>query len=160
VVTIQLTLGGIDRLQTKLDRLQNIGGTLALPIRDGCMAISSDLRKYPPISEANLPPRPPPGRFYIRGVGGFYLRKNGTLQRTSPSQRLGVSWSTTFTNRPDLARGVIATGVTYAPYVHDAQTQASFHKRRGWPTVQALFQKHGPRILAAMSRAIEAALRA
>lgn len=156
MITIRMT--GMERLQAKLERVQNLGAVLARPIRDGIMLLSTDLRRYPPISEANLPPSPPPGHFYTRGVGYFYLRKNGTPRRVTPSQRLGVSWSARYTNTPTLARGELTTGVTYAPFVHDRDRQARIHAKRGWLTVQALFAKHGPRIVDNMAGAVRQVL--
>jgi len=156
MITIRLV--GTERLQAKFDRLQNLGAVLARPIRDGIMLMNTDLRRYPPTSEANRPPSPPPGHFYVRGIGGFYLRKNGVPRRTTPSQRLGVSWTMRYTNTATIARGELVTGVTYAPYVHDRDKQAHFHAKRGWPTVQALFAKHGPRIVDNMAGAVRQAL--
>jgi hypothetical protein len=176
MVTVRLTLGGMASLQAKIDRLQNVGATLLPAVTAGAGLIRSGLQTYPPSSPANQPPNPPPGSYYKRGTGTIYVHagkkvsvskrgvryirsmKSGvTVYKTS--RDLQHSWSTRYTSTPNLARAEIGTFAEYAPLVHDAVHQASFHKRRGWPTVQALFQRYGNRILADMGRAIERALK-
>jgi len=156
MITIRLV--GTERLQAKLARLQDMGGIVAKPLRDAAMLINTDLRRYPPISEANRPPAPPPGRFYTRGIGGFYLYKDGRLRQISHSERLGVSWHTRYTAQTNVARAEISTGVKYAAYVHGTAEQMAYHKRRGWQTVQMLFDRHRSSIVNNVAQAVNRVL--
>jgi hypothetical protein len=160
MITLRLSAPNGAAIIRKLARLQDLGTIVARPLRDSAMLINNDLRRYPPISEANQPPSPPPGRFYTRGVGGFYVRKDGRMRRISTSQRLGVSWSTRYTSQPNLARAEITTNVTYAPQVHGTADQKHYHKRRGWQTVQMLFDKHRASIVNNVAQAVNRALHA
>jgi len=155
---VVVRLDGLVNTQARLGRLLDLGQILAQPLRDSCNLLAGDLRRYPPLSEANFPPTPPPGRFYIRGQGLFYVNKRGVVRRVALSERLGISWYTTYALGPDLVRGIVANGVSYGPYVHGLGRQAAFHARRGWRTTQAVVDRLRPTInalfVATLRRAI------
>ena len=141
-------------LQAKLNRLANIGQTLKIPLNNGAAKIYTFMRTYPPQSEANAPKAH--GRWYKRGTGTMYARKDGGITVRRTSQMLNRRWSMrrTFTNT--LAEVVIGNSASYVRFVHDARKQARFHGRRGWRTAQDAVARFGPEIRADIERAIAA----
>lgn len=101
------------------------------------LELQNEIAPYPRATEANSPSNPT-GRWYERGYGRRWLRKDGTIGGAKTSQMLGRRWA---------IHAVGATGhsvgnnATYAPYVHASEEQASFHGRRGWKTDLASIKK-------------------
>jgi len=77
------------------------------------------LKRYPPATEANLPPTP----YYIRGKGTQYKSKN-----TLTSERLGTKWYSRSENGLNYA---IGNPVSYAVYVH-GDRQPAHMAAKGW----------------------------
>jgi hypothetical protein len=69
-----------------------------------------------------------------------YFGRGGRLSKVS--EDLQSQWSMNVSRSQDTVTGVLANRASYAKYVHnkpgdpDPPWQASFHGRRGWPTVQ------------------------
>lgn len=145
MIVMAVSVSGIERVHDILSRLQNIDFTRS--VRDGCAMIADDMRRYPPLSEANMPPSPPPGRFYVRHVGSMYVSRNGNVRQLTHSQRLGISWYIRIVAGRISTRGIVSTKVTYAPLVHDHDEQLPYHKQRGWPTTRAVLQRRAPLII-------------
>lgn len=141
MVDIRIGVTGVQRIRDVLFRLANLNVLLDRPMRDATSLLARDLAHYPPLSEANMPPLFY-GRWYTRGSGLFYKSAGGEIKLLRHSERLGVSWRTSYAFRPELMRGEITTSVSYAPLVHGTRDQADFHARRGWRTVQTLFEQH------------------
>lgn len=153
-MSLHLRIEGADALIRKLGKLE-AGKVLKPVIRAAAADLRGRIAQYPPASEANQP-KPYPGRWYERGYGTRWARKSGGIGGRQTSQTLGRSW----THRVERSglRGLVGTGATYAPYVQDAEQQASIHKARGWKTVQQVLKEHAPRIMAQISAAIRRAL--
>ena len=91
--------------------------------------------KYPPATEANR--EPPEGSkrrsWYERGFG----TRTVTGKAYPTSETLGRRWTSAKADvRQDGGRGTIGNNASYAKYVQDKDTQAGFHKDRGWVTIQ------------------------
>lgn len=144
-----LTIRGLTELRSKLGDAN--ASTLLYPIMTAAaLEAQGKLTKYPPSSEANMPFQ---RRWYERNWGTKWLTKEGATHGKKTSQMLGKSWTTTV-NPASAWRATVGTIVTYGPAVQDRDHQASFHKRRGWVTVQDVAEQYGPEIV----RKIEAAI--
>jgi len=95
-------------------------------------AFRNELTPYPPASEANRPNAR--GRWYERGYGPKWTRKDGSVGGRKTSQLLGRSWSVA----PTGAGAHLWSRASYSAVVHrdpasgERPRQASFHGRRGW----------------------------
>ena len=118
---------GLDRLQRHLNR------NLKPAFRRASLAIAEVIRdeiaKYPPATIANSPSNPR-GRWYQRGYGPRWARRDGSVGGRKTSEQLGQSWTT---RQKDMG-AIVGTKVSYAPFVQAANQQASFHQGRGWVT--------------------------
>lgn len=99
------------------------------------------MQEYPPETDANRPPPP----YYIRGTGR--VLRGGKILFTSG--QLGSNWEDSISVSSAEVVGEIRnstanpmTGNVYSSYVHGAPgglgrrgEQASFHTRRGWPSL-------------------------
>jgi len=186
-MTVSVEWHGLEQLQAKLKRLENIGETLGPTLIAGAAELRTWLVEYPPATSANQPPNPPPGTYYKRGTGSIYVHSGAKLHsRTikqkdkwghtikilgkqtyyakgsttvrATSQHLNRSWSQKQTVNKRQAQVVISTRATYAPYLHDKTKQARFHGARGWRTVQAAFQMFGPKIVARIKAELDRVL--
>lgn len=72
-----------------------------------------------------------PDRWYERGYGPKWRRKDGSVNGRKESENLGRKWSI----KPLDSLGVQLTNVaSYAPFVHAAEDQAKVHQATGWKT--------------------------
>lgn len=110
-------------LMTTIDRL-NMRNMAEPAFKAIAMDIEGKAGKYPPAGLANSPSNPR-GWWYERGYGIRFA--SGASYQTS--ERLGDKWYHTV--YPDSLK--IGNLASYAGYVHgDDDTQAVFHKARGW----------------------------
>jgi hypothetical protein len=49
---------------------------------------------------------------------------------------------------------VIGNNVPYAPYVHDPEQQAPYHRDHGWKTTDDVAESEGPKVVELIRRAI------
>ena len=89
------------------------------------------LREYPGSSIANSP-KPYPGRWYERGYGTRYVRKSGGIGGRKTSETLGKRWTVKKENNGMTV--IVGNNASYAKWVQGHNTQARFHKSRGWKT--------------------------
>jgi hypothetical protein len=82
---------------------------------------------YPPATEAKSPSNPA-GRWYERGFGPKWRRKDGSVGGRKTSETLGRRWS--IKSAPQQA--TLTNLASYSNVVHGAEEQASFHATRGW----------------------------
>jgi hypothetical protein len=159
---LSVSVEGIDALQSKLNRMENLGAVLRRPFTKTASDIQTYMKEYQPMSEAN---QPRPGHtYYKRGYGPIYvhvggmtkkgnLRKGGWSGRKT-SQMLNRSWSIRSEYAQNSARVTIGSRATYAKHVHWGPLQAGFHKRRNWRTVQAAAQKYQKLLVARVNAAL------
>jgi len=110
--------------------------------------LHSTVAKYPPATEANQPNH----RWYERGYGPRWSRKDGTVGGRKTSEMLNRSWGI-----KRLRWGMqLGSRASYSPVVHHHEEQASFHKARGWVTDKQAVDK----LLASgkVDRAVKAAV--
>ena len=95
-------------------------------------AFRNELTPYPPSSEANRPNAR--GRWYERGYGPRWLRKDGSVGGRKTSQALGRSWSVapTSTGAHLWSRATYSGALHRDPASPGRPRQAGFHGRRGW----------------------------
>ena len=134
----EIKIEGMDRLVATLGRLEGARYMRGVLEAGGSM-LKNYIAEYPPASEAN---RPGQRRWYERGYGSRWTRRDGSVGGSATSQTLGRRWTVS-------SRGLTVTvgnNVTYGPFVQ-GDKQAAFHERRGWRTEQQAIEKIGPDII-------------
>lgn len=116
--------------------------------------LKDDIAEYPPATEANSPGR---NRWYERGYGPRWRRKDGSVGGRRTSQTLGRKWTTRVEDRG--MTGKVGNNVTYGPYVQHFKAQARFHKVRGWKTDKEVAERQGRKILQLFKDALAKAVR-
>lgn len=155
--SVSIEIEGLESLQEKLNRVEDVGATLRRPFTQTAADIRTYMKEYPPESEANVPR--PGHTHYQRGYGPIYVRKrDGGRTGRKTSQMLNRSWSMRSQYTATTATVTIGARATYAKFVHWLPLQASFHKRRNWRTVQAAARKFGPELVKRVEAALKAAL--
>jgi len=128
-------LVGLDDLQKKL------GADFKPAMRGATKAIAAEIQgkiaPYPPATSANRPAGPG-SRWYERGFGSRYQRKDGIRSGRKTSETLGRRWGIQSQGRIGAVLGNLAT---YSPYVHSAEKQAKIHGKRGWVTDEEAIEK-------------------
>lgn len=119
---------GLPELMRKLEAIKG-SAWMRNALRAVAITMKDAIAPYPPGSEANTPNQ---RRWYERGYGTRWLRKDGTVGGKRTSQTLGRNWST----RIEATRAILGNGASYARYVHDKDLQPAFHRARGWKTAQ------------------------
>ena len=137
---MEIKIEGLDRAMRKLTALENreyVKGTM-----QACVLLAKNhIAVYPPATEANSPSRK---RWYERGFGTRYRRKDGTIGGRRTSETLGRKWATEVTDKGLV--GKIGNNASYARFVHDADKQARFHAARRWRTDKDTFAAVEPKI--------------
>lgn len=142
----------IQGLDEALQKLETIGRADYLPAV--MQAAASDLMGwlavYPPASSANDSSE---DRWYERGFGPRWRRKDGSIGGRQTSETLGRRWTTQVA--PDGLWARVGNNASYARFVQGIE-QAWFHAKRGWRTTVQAVQERGPEIVAKVQAAIEA----
>ena len=94
------------------------------------LEVANELKRtmsdYPPATAANVPNH----RWYQRGYGPRWSRKDGGIGGRATSEQLGQRWA--------VARkrwgAIVGSPVSYSPPVQHHKEQARFHRARGWVT--------------------------
>jgi hypothetical protein len=132
---------GMSKLLRKLNSLRELRGAKR-GLRAGAVHIKGKIAIYANSSEANTPNQ---RRWYERGYGPKWLRKDGSMGSRKTSETLGRKWTTE--SRNNGLTQVVGNNVSYAPYVQSEENQAGFHKARGWKTDVQVIDEEGPRVL-------------
>lgn len=151
--TLIIKLENAQSILDKLGKLQALRWIKGL-LRAAAEDVKGTVARYPPATEANAPRGWRPGgnnRWYERGFGPRWVRKDGSVGGRQTSQTLGRRWTT----RVGDTWALIGNAASYAPYVHDADRQAWFHKRRGWPTIQDAGERAMEQLLAKAEQEVE-----
>ena len=121
---LNIEIRGLNELRAKMKKL---GLKLSDYMSSAAVEASKDLlnteglQRYPPETQANLPPPP----YYIRGVGMQYATKNNYK-----SEKMGAS----FTVKKIGYGAVIGNTASYAPHVIGAN-QSGRMKKIGWKNI-------------------------
>ena len=140
------------RIHIPADLKRALDGDMRKVIRKAAEPLAAELKAtisvYPPASEANMPNH----RWYERGYGPRWSRKDGSWGGRKTSEMLNRSWGI---GRKTWG-AIVGSRATYSPVVHHHEEQASFHKARGWVTDKQAVDK----LLASgkVDRAVKAAV--
>lgn len=149
---MNIDIRGVEPLMTKLENLRGLKW-----VRGVMTAALSDLKdwiaEYPPSSEANIPYQ---RRWYQRGYGTRWMRKNGTIGGSKTSEQLGQRW--TYRLDSNGRGGVVGNNASYAKWVQGPE-QSSWHAERGWRTTPQAVAEQGPRIVDKLRTEISRLLR-
>jgi hypothetical protein len=88
-------------------------------------ALQNELAPYPPAPAASGK------RWYERGYGTKYRRKDGSITGRKTSQMLGRSWSIA---SPSAIKAVLMNRASYSALVHASEDQTRRHASTGWQT--------------------------
>lgn len=158
--TVAIELVGLNDILKQVDSIAKLEGLQAAMLA-GATHVKAKVDKYPKSTEANQPrgfntvysvsTHRPINTWYERGLGTKRIRKDGSVVVSKKSEMLGRSAHSEGHWKVSGLSGsigvVVGTNVTYAPYVMDEEKQASFHKRRGWKTVQKIGKDEMPTIM-------------
>jgi len=157
------TVMEVERLDELLDALEQSPELaeqyLRLAMQLSLLAIEGRVSVYPPATEANRP-RPfvsgggSDNRWYERGYGPRWARKDGTVGGRKTSRFLGRQWITQVNVVEEGIEGVMGNSTPYAEYVQGRE-QARFHARRGWLTLDDAVAQSEEDIAAAVSTAAD-----
>lgn len=145
---------GLDKLRAALGEL---GAAKALrPILTAAVLhLKGLIAVYPPSSEANKPRSfvsKGNNRWYERGFGSKWARKDGSTGSAQTSETLGRSWTEAVDPAGKWAQ--VGTRASYAPLVQDRDEQAAFHKDRGWQTAQDVLDDNTDDIVGKIADAV------
>ena len=84
-------------------------------------------------------------RWYQRGYGSRWLRKDGTFGGSNTSQRLQQSWNTEVQRQDEFTASAF-TDVTYAPYLLDEEKpRVNWAQSHGWQSLDEIQEDYAPR---------------
>ena len=142
---------GIEKIQKMLNNA-DAQASLIVGLEFGMKQLRQEMR-YPPVSEANYPQTTFTSgkrggattiRWYQRGFGSRYMRKDGSIGGTRTSEPLKDAWGQKLFKGSQI-KGVVFNKAAYSPYTH-GNRQPVFHKRRGWKRIEVEGRKLAPKI--------------
>lgn len=149
---IQIQIKGMDKLMKKIKSVE--GGKYIVPVlKVGGLEAQRMTGEYPPATIANSPDNPS-GRWYQRGYGTKWRRKDGSIDGKKTSEDLLGKWYID-PNESDLSVKVW-NAATYAQYVH-GEKQAKIHEKHGWKKLFETTKENSGEILKSMAVAFEQA---
>ena len=93
-------------------------------------ALAALVSAYPPEGPWNkYPGTRGNGRWYERGYGSRWKRKDGSIGGSPTSQKLNKSWGV---EKRDEFTASVFTNVTYAPFLFDPDRRVSWANGHGW----------------------------
>ena len=143
---LTISIRGVDRLMTKLGRVQ---GTRVLlpPTQRAVFRLQRYMAKYPP--QRN------PRTRYVRGRG--WADKDGRVRHFT-SEHLGKRWTTKVESTRDRVQGTVGNNASYGPLVQSKKFQAAVHKN-WWQTDADAIRDNRKDIVQDFNGSIKAALR-
>lgn len=148
---------GMKQLLSKIDNLAGLKGAKR-GLKAGAVHVKGFMSKYAPATVANSSSNPS-GRWYQRGYGPRWRRKDGSLGGRKTSETLGRKW--TSEERNGGLTQVIGNNVSYGPWVQSSEQvggkgpQARFHQAHGWKTDEQVIDEEGDRVLEFVAHEIE-----
>lgn len=146
---VSIEVKGIKELNVKLNKL---GVSLEKYAQQGFVEASKDIlktegiQKYPPSTDANLPPTP----YYKRGMGMQYKTRNN-----GKSERYGTQWHV-----DKVKWGIkIANRASYAKYLTGDKEQARVMARIGWKKISDVVKDRMPKIKKTVNAWIKQAIK-
>ncbi len=153
-MTKNVQIKGLDQLVKKINNLSppQSGKVKKKAMDQSVKVVRADVAKYPAAGQANSAANG--YSWYQRGLG----TRTATGLVYATSETLGRRWTDDV--RKGGNEGVVGNNASYARFVQDADLQASFHKARGWPTVQEVVTDRSGDILEFFSLAYREVLNA
>ena len=146
---------GDAELRRKLAKITN-----PRAIVPGVKAAATHLRgmvtKYPPSTAANSPGGPG-SRWYQRGWGSKWMRKDGSAGGIQNSEDLGPSWTRRI--EKEGLRFIIGNDTSYAKYVQGPDDQAKAMKRIGWKDTDTIAKEEEETVLNFVKAQVDKILR-
>lgn len=139
---------GDEELKRKLRKLTDLS-FLRPYIQAGVVHLSGKVADYPPATAANQPNAQ--GRWYQRGYGTKWQRRDGSIGGRATSEDLGPSWKGKVESN---TRGVIGNDASYATFVQ-GPNQSSVMRDIGWRTTDTIVEEESAFVLSAIQRAVE-----
>lgn len=140
-LTIDTT--GIEDLQRRLK--VDLSPFLALATRAIAEEVKTEIAPYPPATVANQKPGwfvigggLRGNKWYERGFGTRWLRRDGSVGGKKTSQFLGRRWAIKKSGRWG---AILGNTADYAKPVHSKEDQASYHGERGWVTDEKAIER-------------------
>lgn len=152
MTTVQVR--GLNELLRKLDNVQGLRAAVKA-LRASAVHIKGKVADYPTSTMANQP-KTYPGRWYERGFGPKWARKDGSVGGAKSSETLGRKWTTAARNGG--LTQVVGNNVSYGPYVQDRDEQNKALAGYGWKTIQDVTEEESDRILRFVKDEIDRAL--
>jgi hypothetical protein len=153
-VTETVVIKGLDEVTRKIDNLEDLK-KLKPALEGAAEHVEGVVKEYPPKSEANDPRR---RRWYQRGYGSKYRRKDGSVKGYKTSKILAKQWSTKRKRRGFTQ--IIGNPVSYGPYVQSRAKQAKFHEARGWKTIEDVAEQEVETVVAYLKSKVDRILSA
>lgn len=137
---LAMRIEGLAALQTRFKGV-NFKPALRTATRAIALEIQGIVAPYPPETAANMKPGwfvigggKRGNRWYERGYGTKWLRRDGSEGGRKTSQMLNRQWNV---QRHGDIGAVLGNKASYSPFVHGADQQASFHAAHNWRTDEA-----------------------
>ena len=152
-----VTIRGLNELIAKFDRLpENVQAAVRRGIFAGAVHVMTQAKKYPPSTFANTPYQ---RRWYQRGWGSKWMRRDGSIGGSMTSKNLKQQWTVEVRDKNTY---VVGNNVSYGPYVmggeNDVHQQSAVMKRIGWTTTDSISDEETPRVVAYIEKEIQKAL--
>lgn len=131
-----LNIKGMPELLRKLGKVK-AAPWLREMLRVSALVIENKVARYPP---APVPKHP--NRWYERGLGSHYRRKDGGISTYKTSEMLGRMWYATVSG----FSAKVGNRAGYAPWVQGRDTQTAQHKQTGWVTLEDVAEQELPEL--------------
>lgn len=124
---------------TGLEEVQKaLGQDLRPAMRHAAMAIGEAIRGKVAVYPTKRPSTTP-GRWYRRGYGPMWRRKDGSIKGRRTSEQLGQRWSV----KQKGTGAVVGNAASYSGWVQSAESQAAVHRASGWMTDEKAVEEVG-----------------
>ena len=135
-----IELKGLDALVKRLGAIE--AGTYRRAILvTGAQMLKSYIAKYADQTAANKAGGPG-SRWYVRGSGPRWMRKDGSINGMQTSEALGRRWAVEVHD----TEAIVGNNASYARFVQSDSEQATVHRRNQWRTDVEAIREVGPRI--------------
>ncbi len=151
--TKHVEIKGLDQLMRKIKRIEDLSA-FNQGLHKGALLIKAKVAKYPQATSANSPSQ---DRWYQRGYGPKWRVKSGDIHGRATSETLGRKW-TIVQQMGRALTWIVGNIVSYGRWVQSDDDQASFHKKRGWPTIETVARLYSKHVLELVKRNVDQAL--
>ena len=141
---------GLDQLTGKIKTMTDLRA-FDNGLREGAILVKAKVAKYPAATSANAPN----GHWYQRGYGPKWRVKSGDVHGRASSETLGRKWTMV---KRGILTFIVGNNVSYGRFVQSDDDQASFHKRRGWPTIETVARLYSKQVLGLVKKNLDQAL--